>query len=164
MVNPVAGAYAEHVPLLVRLGRARARRSSSSRGVHHQAKDVESQLRIFREVTCAARILRHPALAAEEIHEVVRAIWREHRPGYLEIHRDMVDVEIPVPPSDPASGTAASRARGSDARKLARGGARDGGAPARREAAVLIGGIELFRDERRARRPASWPRSSARRS
>ena len=66
-------------------------------GVHHQAKDVEGQCRIFAEVTCDARILRHPALAAEEVHEVMHAIAREHRPGYLEIHRDMVDVTIPVP-------------------------------------------------------------------
>ena len=31
------------------------------------------------------------------LHDVVRAIWAEQRPGYIEIHRDMVDREIEVP-------------------------------------------------------------------
>ena len=96
VVNPVAAAYAEQVPLLVVSGGPGEAEQALS-GVHHQAKDVEGQWRIFREVTCDARILRHPELAAQEVHEVMRAIATEHRPGYVEIHRDLVDVEIPVP-------------------------------------------------------------------
>ena len=34
---------------------------------------------------------------AEAMHEVVRTMWREQRPGYLEIHRDMVERRIRVP-------------------------------------------------------------------
>ena len=33
----------------------------------------------------------------EESLEVIRAIWLNQQPGYLEIHRDMVECEIPVP-------------------------------------------------------------------
>ena len=96
IVNPVAGAYAEQVPLLVVSG-SPGEAEQQLAGVHHQAKDVDSQHRIFEEVTCAARVLEHPDLAAEQVHELARAIADEHRPGYLEIHRDMVETKIPVP-------------------------------------------------------------------
>src|SRR5262249_61845702 len=62
-----------------------------------QAKEIESQFRIYQEITCAARVLDDPHSAAEAVHEVVQAIWREQRPGYLEVHRDMVDRDIAVP-------------------------------------------------------------------
>ncbi|MHC4422988.1 MAG: thiamine pyrophosphate-binding protein [Planctomycetota bacterium] len=96
IVNAVAGAYAEQIPLLVVSGGpGEAERKLG--GVHHQVKDVEAQCRIFSEVTCTARILEYPDLAAEQVHETVSAILSQHRPGYIEIHRDMVDVTIPVP-------------------------------------------------------------------
>jgi indolepyruvate decarboxylase len=143
VLNPVAGAWAEQVPLLVVSGGPGEAEQKLS-GIHHQAKDVESQWRMFREVTCAARILRHPERAAEEVHEVVRAILEEHRPGYLEIHRDLVDVTIPVPPAirawkggfpDPAS----------DPRKLAEAVAETRARLAVARRPVLIGGLELHR-------------------
>src|SRR2546428_274538 len=65
--------------------------------IHHQAKEIESQLRIYRELTCAARVIDDAATAAESVDEVVRTVWREQRPGYLEIHRDMVERPIRVP-------------------------------------------------------------------
>src|SRR5262249_48224592 len=55
------------------------------------------QLRIYRELTCAARLLDDPRTAAETVHELVQAVWREPRPGYLEVHRDMGERRIPVP-------------------------------------------------------------------
>ena len=48
-------------------------------------------------MTCALKVLTDPRTAAEELHEVVQAVWAEQRPGYIEIHRDMVDQEIEVP-------------------------------------------------------------------
>jgi indolepyruvate decarboxylase len=89
VVNPVAGAYAEQVPLLVVSGGPGVAEASIA-GVHHQVKDIDAQCRIFAEVTCSAKILKHADRAAEEIHELVGAIWAESRPGYLEIHRDLV--------------------------------------------------------------------------
>ena len=101
IVNAVGGAYAEQVGVLVVSGGPGEAEQRVS-GVHHQVKDVESQFRILSEVTCAARILEHPELAAEQVHEVVGAILSEHRPGYLEIHRDRVDVAL-TPDSDEGS-------------------------------------------------------------
>src|SRR5687768_939809 len=48
-------------------------------------KEIESQFHIYREVTCAAKIIKDPARAAIEIDEVIRAIWMNQQPGYLEI-------------------------------------------------------------------------------
>ena len=97
MVNPVAGSFAERVPVLVVSGGPGAGERKLGTLIHHQAKEVESQLRIYREVTCAAHLLDDPRTAAEQVDEVVRTVWREQRPGYLEIHRDMVDRRVVVP-------------------------------------------------------------------
>jgi indolepyruvate decarboxylase len=97
MVNPVAGSYSEHVPILVLSGGPGEEERKLGTLIHHQAKEIDSQLRIYRELTCAAHVLDDPASAARTVHETVQAIWREQRPGYLEIHRDMVEQRVPVP-------------------------------------------------------------------
>ena len=60
VVNPIAGAYAEQVPLLVVSG-GPGDAEQKLGGVHHQAKDIEGQCRVFAEVTCDARILSPPS-------------------------------------------------------------------------------------------------------
>ncbi len=97
MVNPVAGSFSERVPFLIFSGGAGEEERKLGTLIHHQAREIESQHRIYREVTCASRVLTDPLSAAHELHEVVRAVWAEQRPGYIEIHRDMVDREIEVP-------------------------------------------------------------------
>ncbi len=97
MVNAVAGSFAERVPLLVISGGPGEEERRLGTLIHHQAKEIESQLHIYRELTCAARLIDVPETAAEAIDAVVRACWAERRPGYLEIHRDMVERVVPVP-------------------------------------------------------------------
>jgi indolepyruvate decarboxylase len=97
MVNPVAGSFSERVPILVVSGGPGEEERKLGTLIHHQAKEIESQFRIYRELTCAAAVIEDPRRAAADIHEVVGTIWREQRPGYLEIHRDMVDQPIEVP-------------------------------------------------------------------
>jgi len=97
MVNPVAGSFSERVPLLVLSGGPGDEERKLGTLIHHQAKEIESQLRIYRELTCAARLLDDVRTAAETVHELVQTVWREQRPGYLEVHRDMVERRVPVP-------------------------------------------------------------------
>jgi indolepyruvate decarboxylase len=97
MVNPVAGSFSERVPLLVLSGGPGDEERKLGTLIHHQAKEIESQLRIYGELTCAARLLDDTRTAAETVHDVVQTIWREQRPGYLEVHRDMVERRIQVP-------------------------------------------------------------------
>src|SRR5215468_6491516 len=98
MVNPVAGSFSERVPVLVFSGGPGEGERKLGTLIHHQAREIESQQRIYREVTCALKVLVDPRTAAEQMHEVVKTVWAEQRPGYIEIHRDMVDCEIEVPP------------------------------------------------------------------
>jgi TPP-dependent 2-oxoacid decarboxylase len=97
MVNPVAGSFAERVPILVISGGPGEEERKLGVLIHHQAKEIESQFHIYREVTCAAKIIDDPLRAATDIDEVIRSIWLNQQPGYLEIHRDMVEQEIRVP-------------------------------------------------------------------
>src|SRR5579884_495680 len=97
MVNPVAGSFSEKVPILVISGGPGEEERKLGVLIHHQAKEVESQLHIYKELTCAAKIIDDPNRAAEEIDDVIQTILRERRPGYLEIHRDKVDMMISVP-------------------------------------------------------------------
>ncbi len=97
VINPIAGAFAERVPLLVVSGGPGEEEYRLGTLIHHQARAIESQVKMFHEVTCVARVIADPRTAAEDIDEAVRSIWLNRQPGYLEIHRDMVGRFIPVP-------------------------------------------------------------------
>jgi TPP-dependent 2-oxoacid decarboxylase len=144
MVNPVAGSFSERVPLLVLSGGPGDEERKLGTLIHHQAKEIESQLRIYRELTCAARLLDDVRTAAETVHELVQTVWREQRPGYLEVHRDMVERRIPVPKEILAWDGALQFAR-SDERNVAEA-VRDTAARfnASRRPLVTVG-IETFR-------------------
>jgi indolepyruvate decarboxylase len=144
VVNPVAGAYAEQVPLLVVSG-GPGEAEAQIAGVHHQAKSLAGQCNIFREITCDARILRHPERAAREIHELVTRIQTELRPGYLEIQRDLVSMEIPVP-KEIREWDGRFEPTRSDPRKLREAVAETAGRLGSAKRPVLFGGVELFRE------------------
>ncbi|MFQ5457232.1 MAG: thiamine pyrophosphate-binding protein [Myxococcota bacterium] len=97
IMNPLAGAFSEKVPILVVSGGPGEDERKLGQLIHHQAKEIESQLKVFSEVTCGARVIDNPETAARDIDAVIKGIWMHRRPGYLEIHRDMVDQAIPVP-------------------------------------------------------------------
>jgi TPP-dependent 2-oxoacid decarboxylase len=97
LVNPVAGSFSERVPLLVFSGGPGEEERKLGTLIHHQAREIESQHRIYQEVTCASRVITDPRDAAQQLHEVACTVWAEQRPGYIEIHRDMVDREVEVP-------------------------------------------------------------------
>ncbi|MBI3783258.1 MAG: hypothetical protein HY270_07640 [Deltaproteobacteria bacterium] len=99
MVNPVAGSFAERVPILVISGGPGDEERKLGTLIHHQAKEIESQHRIYQELTCASSVIADPHAAAAEIDRVVRAMWVHQQPGYIEIHRDIVDRPITVPRS-----------------------------------------------------------------
>ena len=96
VVNAVAGSYAERVPILVVSGGPGEEKRKLGILVHHQAKEIESQFHVFQEITCAAKIIDNPQTAAEDINEVLQAIWLHQQPGYIEIHQDMVEQQITI--------------------------------------------------------------------
>lgn len=89
LVNGVAAAYAERSPLAV-ISAAPARRSAwPSLMLHHQVRTQDSQLRIFREVTCAQAVLDDPSSAPGEIARVLAEGRRRSLPVYFEIPSDL---------------------------------------------------------------------------
>ena len=89
MVNAVAGAYAEKSPLVVISGGPGRGESASGLLLHHQAKRLDSQLQIYREITCDQTRLDDAAHAPADIARVLASCLRETRPVYIEVPRDM---------------------------------------------------------------------------
>jgi indolepyruvate decarboxylase len=102
MVNAVAAAYAEKSPVVVVSGGPGRNESASGLLLHHQARTLDSQGLIYREVTCAQTRLSDPTTAPAEIARVLRAALTLSRPVYVEVPRDMVHVPCedvtPAPP------------------------------------------------------------------
>lgn len=104
MVNAVAAAYAEKSPVVVLSGGPGKSESSSGLLLHHQAKTLDSQFRIYGEITCDRVRLDDAERAPADIARVLGNCLRYSRPVYVEIPRDMVGVPCgPVPPVAPVS-------------------------------------------------------------
>lgn len=98
LVNSIAGAYAERSPVVVIAGAPGARERTSGYLLHHQVRTVDSQLAVFKEVTCDQAVLTDPATAPAEIARVLRSALELSLPVYIEFPRDMVDAKVdPVP-------------------------------------------------------------------
>ncbi|ABC23516.1 indolepyruvate/phenylpyruvate decarboxylase [Rhodospirillum rubrum] len=122
MVNPVAGAWSEKSPLVVISGAPGVAESAGGLLLHHQAKTLDSQWRIFEEITCARTRLDDPLTAPGEIARVLRACLEHSRPVYIEIPRDIVDAPCAavdrLPPT-PVDGEAVEAAAGEIMARLA---------------------------------------------
>ena len=92
MVNAVAAAYAEKSPLVVLSGGPGKGESRSGLLLHHQAKTLDSQFRMFREITCDQVRLDDAARAPADIARVLANCRRRSEPVYIEIPRDMVNL------------------------------------------------------------------------
>jgi indolepyruvate decarboxylase len=105
MVNAVAGAWAEKSPVVVISGAPGAHEGRSGLLLHHQGRTLDTQLRVYREITCAQARLDDAGRAPAEIARVLDAALEQARPVYIEVPRDMVGAECaPVPPHRPAPG------------------------------------------------------------
>ncbi len=93
-VNSVAQAYAEKSPLVVVSGAPGTKERQERDLLHHKVKTFETQWRVYQEVTAYATILDNPLTADAEIHRALDIALSFKRPVYIEIPRDMVDVEI----------------------------------------------------------------------
>ena len=98
LVNSIAGAYAERVPVVVLSGAPAAREATSGYLLHHQVKTLDSQWRVYEELTVDRARLDDAAAAPAQIARVLDAALEHSRPVYLEIPRDMPAVPCaPVP-------------------------------------------------------------------
>ena len=103
MVNPVAAAYAEKSPLVVISGAPGLHERSTGLLLHHQAKTLESQLTVYKEITCDQAVLDNPEHAPAQIARVLRRCLSESRPVYIELPRDQVFAECRSVTPEPAA-------------------------------------------------------------
>lgn len=103
LVNSVAGAFAERSPVVVLSGAPSRAERGSGLLVHHQARTLESQLNVYREITCDQAVLDDPVSAPQAIARVLRTCRERSQPVYLEIPRDMVGIEMAEVPTLPPS-------------------------------------------------------------
>src|ERR1700692_901791 len=98
LVNSIAGAYAERSPVVVIAGAPGARERAGGYLLHHQVRPVDTQLAVFKEVTCDQAVLTDATTAHNEIARVLRNALEMSLPVYIEFPRDMVDTRgAPVP-------------------------------------------------------------------
>jgi indolepyruvate decarboxylase len=101
IVNAVAGAYAERSPVVVIAGAPGASDRASGYMLHHQARTIDTQCAVFKEITCDQAVLSDPATAPAEIARCLRSARERSLPVYIEFPRDMVGAPcdaVPVLP------------------------------------------------------------------
>ena len=137
MVNAVAMAYAEKSPLVVISGAPGAGERGLGLGLHHQVKHFDSQRYVYEEVTCDQVVLDNAETAPGLIARALSHALERSRPVYIELPRDMVDVEceeVP-PPAPPQVDLDAARACAREAMDLLQGA----------DAPALLLGVEIRR-------------------
>ncbi|MCX6921795.1 MAG: thiamine pyrophosphate-binding protein, partial [Verrucomicrobia bacterium] len=97
ILNAVAGAFAEHVPLIVINGAPPARRRESGAMVHHLVSNYYLQLDIYRKITADAALLADPKTAPDEIDRVLRNCLALKLPAYLELPADITRAKCRAP-------------------------------------------------------------------
>jgi indolepyruvate decarboxylase len=90
LVNAVAGAYAERVPLVVISGGPPRQAYRDQPLMHHILPGrYAASVNIFEQVTVGARVLNDAERAVEDIDELLRLCLQESRPVYLEFPQDL---------------------------------------------------------------------------
>jgi indolepyruvate decarboxylase len=97
-INGIAGAYSEHVPVILICGSLPLRAIQRGDLMHHTLAERGKGdfYQIFTEVTAAQTRLT-PENAASEIDRIILTAWRQKRPVYMELPSDISFLEIDVP-------------------------------------------------------------------
>ncbi len=89
ILNAVAGAFAEHVPLVIINGAPSATRRESGALVHHLVSNYYLQLDIYKKITADAALLTDHQTAPEEIDRVLKKCIQRKLPVYIELPLDI---------------------------------------------------------------------------
>ncbi|OBG28579.1 alpha-keto acid decarboxylase family protein [Mycobacterium sp. 852002-51057_SCH5723018] len=102
-LNGVAGAYAERLPVIIVSSSPNTNDPAENHILHHTmgTHDFTAQYEVFRQVTCAAVRIQHPANAPEMIDHAISTALRERKPAYIEIPCNLS--AAPCPPPAPFS-------------------------------------------------------------
>lgn len=139
VTNTTGQAYAEESPVLVISGAPSLSERRRHPLIHHKVRTYDTQHRVFQHLTAATTVLDAPEEALREIDRVIGAVCRLKRPGYIEMPRDIVDLEVSRVPPLPAP------SEESDPRTLAAALAEATEWIARSQQPVIVLGVELDR-------------------
>ena len=97
-INGIAGAYSEHVPVILICGSLPLRAIQHGDLMHHTLADREKGdfMRMFAEVTAAQSRIT-PENAVAEIDRLILTAWRQKLPVYMELPSDISALEIESP-------------------------------------------------------------------
>ncbi len=97
-INAIAGAYAEHVPVLQLVGSPTTAVQLAGRPTHHSLGDGDfsHSLRMSSEVTVAQSMLS-TADPCSEIDRVLIAMVQANQPGYLSLPADVAEAAVSRP-------------------------------------------------------------------
>ncbi len=97
IINAVAGAFAEQVPVIIINAAPPARRRESGAMVHHLVSNYYLQLDIFKKITADSALLSDPHTAPDEIDRVISNCIARKLPGYLELPADITHAPCRAP-------------------------------------------------------------------
>ena len=99
--NPIGGAYAERVPVVLINGAPSIKRTlafeQTGFSAHHFISGRQTDLQVFQYITAAAVRIDSPHLAPMLIDYALTQCITERRPVYIELLEDMVDLECEGP-------------------------------------------------------------------
>ncbi len=97
LLNAVAGACAERVPLVVISGAPDSAHRNNHALMHHLATEYRLQYDIFSRVTACAVHLTEPEDAPEKIDRALNLCRQQKRPVYIEVPMDIVGLRCRAP-------------------------------------------------------------------
>ncbi len=93
VVNSTAEAFAEKSPVVVISGAPGVKERRKDPLLHHKVREFDTQKKVFEQLTVASTVLSDPQIAFQEIDRVLHAALRFKRPVYIELPRDMLNVQ-----------------------------------------------------------------------
>ncbi|QEG37199.1 alpha-keto acid decarboxylase family protein [Bythopirellula goksoeyrii] len=99
LLNAVAGAYAEDLPLIAISGAPNTNSTSEYEVLHHTLGEVEYDYvrEIFSRVTADAVTIQHPAEAPAQIDRALESALRTRKPVYLEVASNIAAASVSAP-------------------------------------------------------------------
>jgi indolepyruvate decarboxylase len=92
LANSIAGAYAEKSPVILISGAPGLRERVNNPLLHHRVREWHTQIDVFEKICAASREIADPVTAFRDIDQLLDTAYRQKRPVYIELPRDMVSV------------------------------------------------------------------------
>lgn len=98
LVNAVGQAYAECSPMVIISGGPGVNERRKYSHLHHKIRTYETHQRVMSEITAESIIIGNPLTAGREIDRALNIAVTLKKPVYIEIPRDMGEIEIKEEP------------------------------------------------------------------